>query len=84
MTTTFVGALRCDQITAPCVLDGPMNGAGCWHVEHFLSPTWRRVSGVMDNLGSHKVAGVREAIKRAGATLRYLPAYSSATRTITA
>ena len=31
---------------------------------------------VLDNLASHKVAGVKEAIERAGATLRYLPAYS--------
>ena len=30
----------------------------------------------MDNLSSHKVAGVREAIEAAGAELRYLPAYS--------
>ncbi len=78
MTTTFVGALRCDQITAPCVFDGPMNGP-CFlaYVEHFLAPTLRRGDVVvMDNLPSHKVAGVREAIERAGATLRYLPPYS--------
>lgn len=31
---------------------------------------------VMDNLSSHKVAGVREAIEAAGATVRYLPPYS--------
>ena len=31
---------------------------------------------VMDNLKPHKVAGVREAIEAAGATLRYLPPYS--------
>src|SRR3712207_4264046 len=31
---------------------------------------------VLDNLGSHKVAGVREAVEAAGATLRYLPPYS--------
>ena len=31
---------------------------------------------VMDNLSSHKVAGVREAIEAAGASLRYLPPYS--------
>lgn len=31
---------------------------------------------VMDNLGSHKVAGVREASEAAGATLLYLPPYS--------
>jgi transposase len=30
----------------------------------------------MDNLSSHKVAGVREAIEAAGAELRYLPPYS--------
>jgi transposase len=30
----------------------------------------------MDNLPSHKVAGIREAIKAAGAELRYLPSYS--------
>ena len=30
---------------------------------------------VMDNLASQKVAGVKEAIEGAGATLRYLPAY---------
>ncbi|MBR9971806.1 transposase [Magnetospirillum sp. J10] len=31
---------------------------------------------IMDNLGSHKVAGIREAIEAAGATVRYLPPYS--------
>jgi transposase len=31
---------------------------------------------VMDNLPAHKVAGVREAIERTGATLCYLPPYS--------
>lgn len=73
MTTTFVGALRCDQITAPCVFDGPMNGP-CFlaYVEQFLAPTLRK-GDVVDNLPSHKVAGVREAIERAGATLHYLP-----------
>ena len=63
---------------APCVFDGPMNGA-CFraYVEHFLAPTLRKGDVVvMDNLPSHKVAGVREAIERAGATLRYLPLYS--------
>jgi len=78
MTTTFVGALRHDQIAAPCVFDGPMNGP-CFlaYVEQFLAPTLRQGDVVvMDNLPSHKVAGVREAIERAGASLRYLPPYS--------
>ena len=30
----------------------------------------------MDNLASHKVAGIRAAIEAAGAELRYLPPYS--------
>ena len=78
MTTTFVGALRCDAIAAPCVFDGPMNGA-CFlaYVEHFLAPTLQKGDVVvMDNLSAHKVAGVREAIARAGASLRSLPPYS--------
>ena len=77
-TTTFLAALRHDRIDAPLVLDGPINGAAflAW-VQQFLVPTLTpgdRV--VMDNLGSHKVAGVKEAIEAAGATLRYLPPYS--------
>ena len=77
-TTTFVGALRQDGMTAPCVFDGPMNGETflAW-VEQFLVPTLRRGDiVVMDNLSSHKVKGVHEAIEAVGATLRYLPQYS--------
>jgi transposase len=77
-TTTFVGALRHDQITAPCVFDGPMNGERfrAW-VEQFLAPTLRPGDVVvMDNLSSHKVAGVKAAIEKSGASLRYLPPYS--------
>jgi transposase len=67
-----------DAIAAPCVFDGPMNGA-CFlaYVEHFLAPALRKGDVVvMDNLPAHKVKGVRKAIERAGATLRYLPPYS--------
>jgi transposase len=78
MTATFVAALRPNEISAPCVFDGPMDGASfLTYVEHFLAPTLRAGDIVlMDNLASHKVAGVKEAIEQAGATLRYLPAYS--------
>ena len=31
---------------------------------------------ILDNLSSHKIAGVREAIEKAGAKLLYLPPYS--------
>ena len=77
-TITFVGALRSDRMTAPAVFDGPMDG-DCFlaYVEQMLAPTL--LPGdvvVMDNLASHKVAGIREAIEATGAMLRYLPPYS--------
>jgi transposase len=55
-----------------------MDGASfLTYVEHFLAPTLHQGDiVVLDNLASHKVAGVKEAIEQAGATLRYLPAYS--------
>ena len=77
-TMTFVAGLRHDGITAPFVVDRPMNGAifRLW-VEQCLVPTLAHGDiVVMDNLSSHKVAGVREAIEAAGATTAYLPAYS--------
>jgi transposase len=77
-TTTFIAGLRYNDITAPMVLDGPMHGAAFLaYVEQFLCPTLAPGDIVIaDNLPSHKVAGVREAIEKTGATLRYLPPYS--------
>ena len=77
-TTTFVAALRVGEIAAPCVFDGPMDGPSFRaYVEQFVVPILRHGDiVVMDNLRSHKVAGIREAIEAAGAELRYLPAYS--------
>ena len=77
-TTTFVAALRVGQIAAPCVFNGPMDGPSFRaYVEQFVVPILRQGDiVVMDNLPSHKVAGIRQAIEAAGAKLRYLPAYS--------
>lgn len=77
-TTTFLAGLRHDGLVAPLVVDGPIDGATFRaYVEQHLVPTLRRGDVVvMDNLSSHKVAGVREAIEAAGATLAYLPPYS--------
>ncbi len=77
-TTTFVGALRCDGLTAPFVVDGAMNGRIFrTYVSRCLAPTLRPGDiVVMDNLAAHKVAGVREAIEAAGARVVYLPPYS--------
>jgi len=76
--TTFVAALRSSGFTAPLVLDGAIDGASFLaYVRQFLAPTLRPGEVlVMDNLSSHKVAGVREAIEARGATLLYLPPYS--------
>ena len=77
-TLTFLAALRVDRITAPCVLDGPINGESFLaYVQQSLLPTLRRGDVViMDNLGSHKSAAVRAAIRGAGAKLFFLPPYS--------
>ncbi len=77
-TLTFLGALRCDRLTAPCVFDGPINGE-CFraYVEQQLVPVLKPGDiVVMDNLGSHKAAAVRRMIRAAGARLWYLPPYS--------
>jgi transposase len=77
-TTTFLGALRAEGFVAPLTVDGAINGPlfRAW-VEQHLAPTLRPGDiVVMDNLSSHKVTGVRQAIEAAGAELRYLPPYS--------
>ena len=77
-TSTFLAGLRHDRIVAPLVLDRPINGASFRaYVEQFLAPTLGAGDIVVaDNLGSHKVAGVREAIEAKGARLLFLPPYS--------
>ena len=77
-TTTFAAGLRSTGIIAPLVLDGPMTGeAFLAYVEQFLAPSLTPGDVVvMDNLAAHKVAGVREAIAAAGASVLYLPPYS--------
>ena len=77
-TTTFVAALRRQRLTAPMLTDGPMDGeVFLAYVQNFLCPTLQPGDiVVLDNLGSHKVEGIREAIEAVGATLRYLPPYS--------
>ena len=77
-TTTFVGALRWRGLTAPFVLDRPINGQ--WfraYVEEILAPTLAPGEIVfMDNMGSHKSPQVRAIIEAKGARLIYLPPYS--------
>jgi len=77
-TTTFTAGLRAGGLTAPFILDGPMDGvAFLTYVRQVLVPALKPGDIViMDNLPAHKVTGVREAIEEAGACLAYLPPYS--------
>ena len=77
-TTTFIAGLRATGMMAPMVLDGPINGIAFQaYVEQVLAPELKPGDVVvMDNLGSHKMVGVRKAIEAAGARLLYLPPYS--------
>jgi transposase len=77
-TITFVSALRHNKMTAPMVVEGAMTGEMfVAYVEQCLVPTLRRNDiVVMDNCRIHLVAGVREAVEKARATVRYLPKYS--------
>lgn len=77
-TIAFVAALRRCGLTAPMVLDGPMNGpVFLAYVEQLLVPTLRPGQIVlMDNLPAHTIAGVRAAIEATGAKLWLLPPYS--------
>ncbi len=77
-TTTFVAGLRHDGITAPFVIDRPMNGLIFrTYVEQVLAPTLQTDDiVVMDNLGSHKGEEVRKLIEARGAIRLFLPPYS--------
>lgn len=78
-TVTFLAALRCDRIIAPCVLDGPINGTSFRaYIEQCLVPALHPGDVVVrDNLGSHKGQAVRRLIRAAGAKLFFLPRYST-------
>ena len=76
--TTLVAGLRRTGITALCLFDGAINGARFRaYVEQLLAPTLGSGDIVLlDNLASHKIAGIKEAIAAQDADLLYLPPYS--------
>ncbi|WP_422560831.1 IS630 family transposase [Parvibaculum sedimenti] len=77
-TMTFIAGLRLSGLTAPWVLDGPMDGdAFRVYIRDVLAPTLKRGDVVvLDNLPAHKVSGIREAVAARRAQLFYLPPYS--------
>jgi transposase len=77
-TSTFIGALRCDGLTAPGPFDGPINGdTFITYVEQVLVPPceWGMWSSWI-TFGWPKVKGEREAIEAAGASLMFISPYS--------
>jgi transposase len=77
-TTTLIAAVRLQGAQAPWLFGGAMDGELFlgW-VKQGLVPCLQHDDVVvMDNLATHKVAGVREAIEATGARLEYLPPYS--------
>lgn len=77
-TSTLIAGLRLEGPCAPWLFGGPMNGEMfvAW-VRQGLALTLRPGDVViLDNLSTHKIQGVREAIEAVGARLLYLPPYS--------
>jgi transposase len=78
MTQTFVAGLRCDKLTAPFVVNAPMNRRIFeTYVETQLAPALDKGDVViMDNLAAHKSKAAEKAIKARGAWILFLPPYS--------
>lgn len=77
-TQTFIAGLRCDRLTAPWIIDRPMNRAAFdSYVETQLAPTLSRGDIViLDNLAVHKSAKAAQCLRQIGAWFLFLPAYS--------
>lgn len=77
-TQTFIAGLRSDRLTAPWVLDGPMNrNAFDLYIETQLAPTLKQGDIViLDNLSSHKSQRAKRALRKRGAWFLFLPPYS--------
>jgi transposase len=77
-TTTIVSSVRTDGTTVPMFLSGSLNGESFReYIEQHLVPALRTDDiVVMDNLRSHKVDGIKQAIEKVHAHVLYLPPYS--------
>jgi transposase len=76
--TTIISAIRFNGVTASMTIQGAMNGSIFTdYIKNHLVPLLKpRDVVIMDNLRTHKIAGIKEAIEGAGATILYLPPYS--------
>ena len=75
---TFIAGLRCHGLTAPFIVDAPMNSRifEAW-IEAQLAPTLSPGDVViLDNVGFHKSERAKQLVKAKGAWLLFLPPYS--------
>ena len=77
-STTFIAALRHEQIEAPFLVDGPIDAEiFTVYLQKVLCPCLHPGDTlILDNLATHKVQGVRQLLSEKGIGLRYLPPYS--------
>ncbi|MDQ1470797.1 MAG: hypothetical protein QOJ99_2277 [Bryobacterales bacterium] len=77
-TLTVLGAVSISGWVATMSIEAPTDGdVFLAYLEHVLCPQLKPGQiVVMDNLGAHKVDGVKELIYQTGASLLYLPPYS--------
>lgn len=77
-TSTLIAAVRLKGPCAPWLFEGAMDGEMflAWVRQGLVPGLQRNDLVIMDNLATHKVQGIREAIEIAGARLLYLPPYS--------
>ena len=77
-SSTFLAALRQEQITAPFLIDGPVDAeVFLVYLQKVLLPSLKPGDTlILDNLATHKVQGVASLLQAKGVELRYLPPYS--------
>lgn len=75
---TLMAAIGLTGVQAPWVIEGALNGELFrLYVEEVLAPTLQPDDIlVLDNLSTHKVAGIKELVEARGARLEYLSPYS--------
>jgi hypothetical protein len=77
-THTFLAGLRCHELSAPWIIDGPITRLAFEaYIETQLAPTLRKGDVViLDNLAVHKSEKATQCLKQRGAWFLFLPAYS--------
>jgi len=77
-SSTFIAALRHEQVEAPFLIDGPVDAeAFTVYLQQVLCPCLQPGDTlILDNLATHKVQSVGQILSARGVSLRYLPPYS--------